>query len=125
MIDKASFFCVLRAAMNIFLRVVISVGLILILDVMGLGLYGFLMEVNAFTMLWFVVILESVTLMFLGVMGTTVLPQARVIGVPWSKSVRAATEEIREERQRQVSFWALIGMVGFILFIIALVFSSM
>lgn len=101
------------------------VGLILILDVMGLGLYGFFRGINAFGMLRFILILESVVLMFLGVMGTTVLPQARVIGVPWSKSVRAATEEIRKDRQRQVQFWIQVGIAGLILFFIALIFSIM
>jgi len=78
------------------------------------------MEFNVFAMSLLILIVEAFILLFLGIAGTTILPQARVIGVPWSKSVRTASEEIRKERQRQVSFWVLVGIVDFILFIIAL-----
>ena len=124
MINKVSFFHLLRAITIIFLKIIIVVGCIVVLDVVVLGLYGLLTGINAVGMLWFVLVVESVILMLLGVAGTTVLPQKGVIGVPWSKSVRAATEEIRRDRQKQVEFWVAVEIIGWMLFFIAILSPS-
>jgi hypothetical protein len=125
MLDKLLLSRLLRGVGKAILRIFIVVGCILVLDLIGLGVYGFLTGNNAFAVLSLILLSESLILLFFAVAGTTVIPQSRVIGVPWSISVRAASEEIRNDRQRQISFWVLIGIAGFILFTLALALTSM
>jgi len=75
--------------------------------------------------LWIVFVVEGFVFVLLGVLGTTTLPQMGTIGFPWSKSVRAAEEEIRRDRPRQVDFWFQVAVIGFILFILGLLLASL
>lgn len=124
MIDKVVLLSILKGVAKAILKIVTLVIVVLILDVVGLSLYDVLTGAKTFSSLWFILVVEGVVMMFLGFWGTTVIPQAGTIGFPWSKSVRAAIREIREDRQRQVEFWLFVGIVGFILFILGLLISS-
>ncbi len=129
MVDKKVFFHLLRAIAIIFLKIIMAAGGIVLLDVIGLGLYGFLTGINAFGMLYLVLVIESFLLMFSAFMGTTVVQQSRGgrvrKGVPWREYVRVATEEIKRSRHEQVRFWIQAGIVGLILFFVALLLPSM
>lgn len=124
MTDKAFWLSFIKGVARATLIIVILVIAILVLDVAGLSLYDALTGAKTFSSLWVVLVIEGVVMMFLGFLGTTVIPQAGTIGFPWSKSVRAAIREIREDRQRQVEFWVFVGIIGLILFMLGLLISS-
>lgn len=52
MFGKTLFFRLLKAIAITSVKIIVVVGLILILDVMGLGLYGLFRGINAFGMFW-------------------------------------------------------------------------
>ena len=106
---------ILMAVWRVILKMAIVAAAVLVIDVIGLVIYGSLVGKNMFSSLWFLLVLEGAVMMFFGLMGTTVVPQARTIGVPWSGSIRAAVEEIRRDRVKQVEFWVAVGIVGIIL----------
>ena len=109
-----------RAIGGVILKMGIVAAAVLVIDLVGLAVYGSLVGKNPFSSLWLFLVLEGGVMMFFGLAGTTVVPQARTIGVPWSKSIRAASEEIRRDRAKQVEFWVAVGVVGFILFVLGL-----
>jgi len=71
-----------------------------------------------FPSLWVLLVLEGAVIIFFGLLGMSLLPQAHMIGIPYSGSVRAATEEIGRDRSKQVKFWATAMIVGFILVVL-------
>jgi len=113
-----------KSLMKIALRIIIVAVAILISDFIGLGLYSLLTSREALSNLWLVLVIEGGAMMLFGVLGTTTLPQRGTIGFPWSQSVRAASQEIRRDRPKQVDFWIQFGIVGFILFIIGLLLTT-
>jgi len=120
MANKAVFLRVLVAIGRVALKMAIVAVTVLVIDVIGLTVYGSLMGKNTFSSLWFLLVLEGAVMMFFGLLGTTVVPQARMIGVPWSGSVRASVDEIKRDRVKQVEFWVAVGIVGLILFFLGL-----
>lgn len=125
MIDKVVLFSILKGVAKATLKIAILVTVILILDVISLNLYDTLTGAKTFSSLWLILVVEEVVMIFFGFMGTTTIPHAGTIGrFPWSQSVRAATREIRDDRQRQVEFWLFVGIIGFILFMLGLLIAS-
>ncbi len=120
MANKAVILRVLVAIGRVALKMAIVAVTVLVIDVIGLTVYGSLMGKNTFSSLWFLLVLEGAVMMFFGLLGTTVVPQARMIGVPWSGSVRASVDEIKRDRVKQVEFWVAVGIVGLILFFLGL-----
>jgi len=106
------------------LRILLVVAVIAVSNFIGMGLYSLITGREVLSSLWIIFVVEGFVMMLLGVLGTTTLPQRGTIGFPWSESVRAAAEEIRRDRPKQVNFWLQFAIIGFILFILGLVLAS-
>ena len=118
MASRTIFLDILTTIGKVILKVAVAVAVFLAIDIIGLRVYGSLAGKDMFPSLWVLLVLEGAAIVFFGLLGMSPLPQVRSIGIPYSGSVRAVTEEIRRDRSKQVKFWATAMIVGFILIVL-------
>ncbi len=116
MIDRATLLGGVKDVAWVASRIAILAVVILVLDVVGLGLYDLFTGANLLSRLRFIVLAEGVVMMVIGFWQIATTPRTGSIG---SKPVHPSTREIREQRDTQ-EYRLLIGIAGFMLFILAL-----
>lgn len=118
----------LRGLKKTFLRILLVVAIIAVLNFIGLDLYGFLTRREMLSSLWIAFILEGFVMMLLGILGVDT-EDVLLSRIGWLGYVvvgaRTVHEEIMKDRPRKVNSWIQLIIIGVILMILGLLFNSL
>lgn len=115
-----------RGLMKTFLRILLVVAVIAVLNFIGLSLYHFMTGLEILPSFLFVA--EGITMITLGLLGIDT-EDILLANIGWLGYVvvgaRTAHEEIMKKRPRQLSGWIQLIIIGVILFITGLLLFSL